>query len=378
MFALDQQMKPELSGISTPLWVHQMDIVERMSGLWEIELVVRSESPDLDLEAPIGRPARLSLTGRMKTQVLERTFSGICTKLGQVRVEADGASTYAVSLRPALWALTQRTNYRLFQHLTVVEIANALLDEWEIERELRLDLDRYPVLELRTQYGESDHAFLARLLEEFGISYFFEEAGGTAKLVLSDNPGRGELRAQPLPYTDDPSLHAVTAGEFATKGHVVHRALPGAFASRDYDFRRPGYRLFTSTDAGSEAEARWEQFDYTPGGYLHEHNEGGQTPHADDKGPGRHEEGFGKKRTELAMLRTRAEKASYQVDSNVIDLAPGRLFTVVDHPHPAFGESLLVIENRIHRDDEEEESFTVTTRAVPASVPYFPPITIDK
>jgi len=47
---------------------------------------------------------------------------GVVRAMEQIRVEASGLSTYAIRLVPALWLLTQREGYRVFQHRTTPEI----------------------------------------------------------------------------------------------------------------------------------------------------------------------------------------------------------------------------------------------------------------
>ncbi len=372
----EEHLSLALSQIDPPLSVRAIRISESMSRPWEVEVLARSASPDLDLEAPIGRAASLGLRVQMQRQAIERSWTGLCTRMAQVRVEPDGLSSYRLTLRPALWALGQRRNYRLFQHVTVVDIARTLLDEWGIEHALRLDEPHYPKLELRTQYGESDYAFLSRMLEEAGIGHFFEDFAGTSKLVLCDAPQAGVLREVALRYTDNPSLHATRSEEFARAVHIDHLAVAASYTSRDYDFRRPGLELYGHAAAASEPEAPWEQFEYAPGGFLHDRNPPGATPHADDKGVGRHDGAFGAERATLAMQRARADKRAVSFHSNVIDLFPGRVFRIDEHPHKTLDETLLSLDNRIARD--EDGNWTIETRSVPTSTPYRPPAITPK
>ena len=367
----------QLSGIAVSMWVVSLRIDEHISQLFEVRLVVRCHSPDLDLEAPIGRGASLRMTTRTVEQPLQRRWTGVCTHMALARVEPDGVSTYELVLRPQLWTLSQRTNFRLFQHVSVVDVARELLGEWEIEYQLRVNSSHYPVLELRTQYGESDHAFLSRLLEEAGICYFFEDVGGDTTMILCDAPQAAEARVDPLMFADDTSLHTAHQLSFATALRIDHRAVPATFASRDYDFRRPGLFLSGSSRVESAPEQRWEQYDYAPGGFLHERNEPGATPHADDKGPGRHDETFGNERTKLFMLRKRAEKRTVVFESSATDLYPGQVVRIVDHPHPLLAEPLLALQNTIERAEKSDRT-TITVRTIPSSVPYHPPYSARK
>ena len=99
-----------------------------------------------------------------------REWSGVCAFIEQIDTEPDGLSLYSVRIVPALWLLSQRRGHRIFQHQSTPAIARALLREHGIETALRLDEAAFPRHEHRVQYGESDLAFLSRLLEDAGIS----------------------------------------------------------------------------------------------------------------------------------------------------------------------------------------------------------------
>jgi type VI secretion system secreted protein VgrG len=365
-----------LSNTIPALSVRTAKVTERMSRLWTIKVLAMSESPDLDLEAPIGRAASLAIRLPSEGGLLSRSWAGLCTQLTQVRVESTGLSSYELIVRPRLWALGERTNYRLFQHQSVLEIVSLLLDEWDIDRDFRVDEKAYPKLELRTQYGESDYAFLSRLLEEAGIATFFEDGAGKTTLVFADAPQSSTPRLRPLHFTDEASLHSHAEVEFARGVRIGHRAVAAAFVKRDYDFRRPGLSLLERAATESPAESLWERYEYEPGGFLHDDNPAGATPHADDRGVGRHENAFGRRRAQLTMERARADKRAVTLSSNVVDLYPGRVFRIVDHPHPTLAENLLAIENVVRCD--ADAVWTIETVAVPQSAAYRPPAVTDK
>ncbi len=118
-----------------------------------------------------------------------RMWHGVVTSAEHMDVEPNGLSRYRVILEPQLWLLTQRRRSRIFQALSAPEIAKQVLSEWNIEPETFLDDKAFPKLESRVQYDESDFDFLARLLQEAGISFSFEQAlAGDTRLVLADAP----------------------------------------------------------------------------------------------------------------------------------------------------------------------------------------------
>src|SRR5262249_55128053 len=134
-----------------------------------------------------------------------------------------------------LWFLTQRRNFRMFQRLSEVEIARQLLGEWEVKFEERLT-GEYKKRKYRVQYGESDYAFMCRMLEDVGISFFFEAKGEETTLVLADAPEAGTLRQPPIAYIDKPTDGDI---EHVTKVKIGRKVRPGKYTLRDHDYRRP-------------------------------------------------------------------------------------------------------------------------------------------
>jgi uncharacterized protein involved in type VI secretion and phage assembly len=220
--------------------VRTFSVTEKIGTPFAIELIARSPDPDLDLEGFVGEPARFEIAHG-------RSWVGAVRAFELVQAEPTGLSTYRVELVPALWLLTQRRNHRIFQRMTEPEMAMQLLAEWKIAFEARLDAATYKKRDYRVQYGESDFAFLSRMLEDAGVSYWFETSGDQTKLVLCDAPQSGEARA-PVHHCDDPST--VPYQDFVTALSVVREVKPGKYTVRDIDFRiPPSYPLLATHNA---------------------------------------------------------------------------------------------------------------------------------
>src|SRR5262249_12222677 len=146
----------------------------------------------------------------------------------------------------------------------------------------------YKKRKYRVQYGESDYAFICRMLEDAGISFYFSEAGGETKMVLSDGPQRNEAR-RPIAFRDSPTD---SDKEHVTAVRIGRRVRPGKYTVKDHDYRRPpSYKLSASMVGAAGVEERLERFDYAPGSFLYESDRGESTPAADDKGKYRADEG---------------------------------------------------------------------------------------
>jgi type VI secretion system secreted protein VgrG len=355
--------------------VRQFSVEERMSALFEVRLVVLSESAGLDFDAIVGGPARFSL----RTGGLERSWSGLVARLEQVGVEEKGLSTYELTLVPVAWLGTQRRNHRMFQQITEPDIVLSLLAEWNVAVAERIDRAAYKKRKYRVQYGESDHAFLSRMLEDAGICYFFEDHGGETRMILADAPHAAARRAGALTYVDRPNP-GMAPVEFVTALRIGQRIRPGKYTMRDRDYRLPpAYPLAASATAkGRGVEERLERFHYTPGAFLFGTDKGEVTPAADDKGKTRSDEGEAAKLSQKRLEAKRGSAKNCSFTTNAHDLAPGMVIDIGGHPHPMLGagRTLLLVASKLEGTSFGEWRHELEARST--EVPYRPALTTAK
>lgn len=352
--------------------VREFSVTERMSSLFEITLVVVCPNPDIDFEAVVGQSASFTIEADL-SGADPRTWTGLCNELEQLAAEESGLSTYRLSLVPTSWLLTQRRNHRMFQQKSELDIVLQLLAEWGIEPEKRLTAS-YKKRKYRVQYGESDFAFLSRMLEDAGISYFFE-SGEATKLVLSDAPHRADARA-PIPFRENPTI---ADREHVRNVRVGRRIRPGKYTMQDHDYRKdPSFKLLAEAKQGQGIEERLERYHYTPGAFLFGEGKGESTPHADDKGKTRTDE---REAAILAQKRLDAKRANARTItfvSNVLTLAPGTIMSLLDHPlrDLADGKRLLIIETALQGTHDGE--WTLRGEATSADVVHRPALSTPK
>jgi type VI secretion system secreted protein VgrG len=327
--------------------VRSFKVTERMNGLFEIKLVAVSGNPDIDFEAAVGQPMTFSLHGEASgawRAPRERTWAGICRDLRQVRVEEHHLSTYELTLVPTLWLLSQRRNHRIFQLMTEVDIVQKILGEWGIVPVMKL-ADKYKKRKYRVQYGESDYRFICRMLEDAGVSFYFDASGGS-RLVLDDGPQRNEARP-PIAFRDLPTVAEL---EHVTKVRFGRRLRPGKYTVRDHDYRRAATFKLGATAVGPDAgdvEAGLERFHWVPGAFLYESTKAGDdTPYADDRGKYREEEPEGEALVERRLQAKRVHAREVVFETNTFDPAPGVVLSFLDHPKTELGtgKRLLVVD----------------------------------
>ncbi|WP_438017126.1 type VI secretion system tip protein TssI/VgrG [Sorangium sp. So ce315] len=348
--------------------VRRFQVTERMSSLFEVKLVAVSDNPDIDFEAVIGQP--MTFTAHANRT---RIWSGLCSHLQQVAVEERHLSTYELTLVPRLWLATQRRNYRMFQHKSEVDIVLQLLGEWGISPTRRL-ASEYKKRKYRVQYGESDYTFISRMLEDAGVSFYFDN-GGESGLVLDDRPQANVARV-PITYRDHPTD---ADREHVTKVVVGRRLRPGKYTVRDHDYRRPAnYKLLTTASGAGPVEDQLERFHYVPGAFLFESQKGESSPTADDQGKYRADESEGEALAQRRLEAKRASAREIAFKTNVIDPAPGAVLSFLEHPKSELGpdKKLLVLESQL--SGEVPGLWEHSCVAVSADAPYRPPLRTRK
>jgi type VI secretion system secreted protein VgrG len=302
------------------LSVRSVRVHEAVSSLFEVRVEAVSPSEDLSFEAIVGRGATLRIRAEGGGAEKTRFLRGVCRSMEQIRVEPSGLSTYAIAIVPPLWLLTQRTNHRLFQHLSAVEIARALLAEWGIAASFAVDEALHPRLELRVQYGESDFDFLCRVLEDAGIAFLFPNREDGATLVLSD-----DLQALALGEPHETLSFIDDASTARDRPHVtdvrLSRAVqPNQVTIGDHDFRRsPSFQLVGNAGPAGD---RLEQYRYRPGAFLVDGTPSDPTA--------RHDEKEGRAQAERALTRAQAATRVVSLRTNVIVTA-GQAIAIRGH-----------------------------------------------
>jgi type VI secretion system secreted protein VgrG len=385
--------KLELELCKEKLDVREFSVRERISAPFEVAIVALSPNHNIDLEEIVGRGAGLVVPAELGAL----GWTGICAHAEQLEIEEadeeneNNRSTYFFRIVPSLWLLTQRRSYRIFQHQKTQDIVKKVLGEYRVQVAFELT-DPHPVLEYRVQYGETDFDFVSRLLEEAGISYYFErhltgessyKFSLNSRLVCSDNPDFNPTMGV-IPNRDK-LTEAQRKQRFVTNVSLGHRTRPGKYTDIDYNFRNPGAPLNKSSDiklkAGEQLEAGYEHFEYLLGSSLVDlsgdaaSKAGKDTPTADDKSVARHDDKVLEARAQRRAEAMRHGKRWVRFESNEPGIAPGQILSIREHPRAQTGigpgDKLLVIESEV---ESALDGWTLKAAAVFADVRYRPQV----
>ncbi len=159
---------------------------EAMNELFSFDIVLSSEllqDAAIDFETTLlGQDAALLIHSVDEPPRLVR---GIISA-----VELEGAAgslgeaTMRVRLVPGLWLLSQRRRTRIFQQSSVPEVVGRVLGQWGLVH--RWDMvEKLGRRTYCTQYEETDYQFVARLLAEEGIFFYFDAGAKIAEKAAS-------------------------------------------------------------------------------------------------------------------------------------------------------------------------------------------------
>ena len=232
---------------------------EGMSELFDFSVEALSEEDNIDFDPIMGRNCVVKLnlfdTG-------DRFFNGVLVDAGWTGVH-DGFYSYRLTLRPWLWLLSKRVDCRFFQEISIPDIIKKVFsDAGFADHDFRLTATYKPI-EYCVQYRETDFAFVSRLMEEFGIFYYFEHTETKHTLVLADFVGAHKaLDCGDLPFVP------ITGGYQRDDEHLYHwtaerRFRSGRFTVEDYNFETPNAAMEASAQAAEPYPSQdYEIYDF--------------------------------------------------------------------------------------------------------------------
>lgn len=237
---------------------------EAMSRLFSFELDLLSTDPEIKFEEIIGQKVTIRVRlGREK----ERFFHGLINRFMQTGSDT-GLANYRATMVPALWFLTRTADCRIFQNKKIPDIIQEILKENGLTDVKTVLKATYEPREYCVQYRETDFNFISRLMEQYGIFYFFEHEKDKHTLVLTD-----DLSAhQPCPVQPKVSWNPHGSDnldeDVITSLQWEETFRFGKYAVTDYNFETPSTSLRAEVKSQIDVggNSKYEIYDY-PGEY---------------------------------------------------------------------------------------------------------------
>ncbi|EDZ6232834.1 type VI secretion system tip protein VgrG [Salmonella enterica subsp. enterica serovar Typhimurium] len=300
-----------------------------------------SPAANLPLKPMVGKDlcVNIELDGGGK-----RHISGLVTAARVVGHEGRSVP-YELRMEPWVKLLTHTSDYKAFQNKTVVDILDEVLAEYPYPVEKRL-VESYPVRTWQVQYGETDFDFLQRLMQEWGIYWWFEHSEDSHTLVLADaisahkacpDSPLVEWHQEGLKL-DKEFIHTITANESLRTGQWV---------LDDFDFTKPRSLLAnTVANPRETGHATYEHYEW-PGDYF-------------DKSEG-------EMLTRIRMEAQRSPGSRVLGGGNIRTLMTGYTFTLENYPTAEVNQEYLLMQTLLFVQDNAQHSgqdqhFTFSTR----------------
>ena len=156
------------------LILEKLSISEGMSRLFEIEVGFTANNRIADVKPHIGEEVVISLAMSDVLGSKERYFHGhflTISELGKPMHNKDG-QRYTAVIVPRAWSATSRTNCRIFQDQTALDIVETLLGEHSVKHRKVINSALY-THRYYVQYNETDWEFICRVLANEGLTFFF-------------------------------------------------------------------------------------------------------------------------------------------------------------------------------------------------------------
>lgn len=323
---------------------------EAISRLYELDLLLVCRDNDgLDIEALVG--SRVAVIFERGGEELRTIYGVIASARDRMEVESAHA-TYAITVAPRAHLLTLVETCDAYLDMSLPEVIRMKLGEIGLTEPNDVELRLYETYERRdfiVQYKETDLAFLSRLSEHVGMSFFFEQRDGRDVIVFTDAQGG-------FPITPGGAEIAFRSrGErrdlFELEEAV--KMIPGSYLVQDYNYRTPQVALTGRADVPAGV-----------GGVV-EYGAHVKTPEEASK---------------LARIRAQERVASRRVfhgKSDVARLGAGMIARIEGHPR---GDVELTIVEVRHRYESPtllggsgQGGYDNELRAIPSSRTYRPP-----
>jgi len=338
------------------LVLQRFDGFEGLGELFEFHIDALSEQENINFDKALGR----SCTIKLKTyEEKTRIFDGILTEAQWVE-KVEDYYHYRLVLRPWFALLDHKADCRIFLDKNVKDIIKGVFTKGgfnDYEFKTTGDYDTIPYC---VQYRETDLAFCSRMMEKYGIYYFFKHSEGKHTMVLADSRSSHEANpdAPKLPYNPlgTPELDLQQRlGAWASQ----RRFCTGRVTFNDYDYLKPPKKLLASNEASANyARSQLEVYDY----------------------PGKHdEENKGKNFSKFRLEAEQCFDHRRLIEGDAPSMFAGGLVTVEKHSTSAENREYLVVrcnhsygtqQYRAGTPDASSEIYQGVYEFLPSDVPF--------
>lgn len=334
---------------------------EGMSQLFHFDVEFLSENHNIAFKDIVGKQVTISLAHASDDK---RYWSGYISRFVCASRD-DNFSYYHAEVVPWLWFLTRTADCQIFQQKTIPEIVKKVFQDHGFHDFQDRTQTAYPQREYVVQYRETAFNFVSRLMEEYGIFYYFEHHESSHRLIMADSPS--VHKNCPVQYKTrfNYARKSTLWDEDLVRNWIAEEELrPGKYALTDYNFQTPNSSLMANIQTVDEigGNTNYEIYDY-PG--IHTKKSEGD---------------------DMTKIRMQEEEAAHHIvagTSNCRSFASGFKFHLDEHSRREMNADYLLTEITHYasvgqsygasgNEKSDDQNYTNEFRCIPFSVPFRP------
>ena len=357
-----------IAKLTTPLGedvlaLTRFDGDEGVSELFEYRIEALTEKEEINWDDAIGKACSVTF----KTYGKERVFNGRLIDCQWLGVRQTNYQAHRLVLRPWTWMLSRTSDCCFWLDKKPDEIIKDVFSKRGFnDYQLKLT-ESYPKLEFCVQYRETDLAFVSRLMEQYGIFYYFEHTSDKHMMILADS----KSSLKPIPGGKVPYIGLV-GDDRAKEEYVHHVAAERRFRTNkvevnDYDMKKPSANMLADKTGDARYTPKMELFD-DPGKYVEQED--------------------GKRYAKICLEAEQALDHRRYANGDAISLLPGCLVNLERHWKKSENDEYLILrathsfETELYRTAKEagghEQVYAGTYELLPSKIPYRAPLLTPK
>ncbi|MDH4557426.1 type VI secretion system tip protein VgrG [Pseudomonas sp. BN417] len=288
--------------------VVEFHLNEGLSETFKLDVDLSCANPAVDFGQVLDGPGLLTIwQGGQPVRFVHGTVSAF--------VQGDTGfrrTRYRATVEPRLTRLQLASDWRIFQTLSVPDIAQAVLKKHSITLDYEQKVTNpHEPREYCVQAGDTDYHFVERIMREEGFFYGFQHSAEGHRLIHCDRLWIfGKQAGLPVEYNPmaggDRPRPALRSFAYSENVRTARQT------QRDYDFKNPRYHQQTKRDGDYLVhQARgYERYDY----------------------PGRYKSAAGEGFTQDRLRGHRGDVRQATVEGDDARLVPGIAFDLIGHP----------------------------------------------
>jgi type VI secretion system secreted protein VgrG len=333
----------------------KLEGTESFSQLFEYTLTCFAVTGQTPVEPAdvVGEAVTIELKARSGGDGESRYITGMVAQMEMSAGDTD-FDVYRLKVVPPMWELTLANRFHIYNDMTPFEIVDFIARFYSLKVQDKTDSfgiidpgqppskQPLPKLEYCTQFNESDAAFICRVLERYGVYFWFEHGLNVCTAIFGNSAAGYSSKQVALTYapqeTDNQAYYQGLVSSFKRTNTMK----PGAHAARLSDYRwtdADGHEVPPEESKITVGQNKWLNSSFPPDGAAAFKNI--------DSSP----VDFPKSKLDTVLGYRRASSdlraELYTGVSNDLTLATGSILKLSDHPVSSFNTTYLITSSTV-------------------------------